>query len=174
MLSFKEEEVRQACFLLPPGGAPRGVRGVTRDGASGRLPLVNSTPAFSSALRMATIASMRIIWPPKGGTAMTLNGWHRFGIVVSVVWLVVVFFAALIATPAYENAFYQCLFGPDSVTDAAVCEAQRLSARVKWFVYALAPIPAIWLLGYVVAFLGYVTAWVRRGFKSGEDLRGRW
>ena len=34
MLSFKEEEVRQACFLLPPPGGPLGgVRGVTRDGA---------------------------------------------------------------------------------------------------------------------------------------------
>ena len=38
MLSFKEEEVRQACFLLPPpGGAPRDVRGVTRDGVPSTL-----------------------------------------------------------------------------------------------------------------------------------------
>ena len=29
MLSFKEEEVRQACFLLPPRGVPLGVSGAS-------------------------------------------------------------------------------------------------------------------------------------------------
>ena len=55
---LQKEEVRQACFLLPPPGCPRGVRGVLSL-TPGPLPLVNSTPAFSSALRMAAIVSGR-------------------------------------------------------------------------------------------------------------------
>ena len=46
------------CYL--PGGAPRGVRGFMSGAYSltpGPLPLVNSTPAFSSAFRIAAKVS---------------------------------------------------------------------------------------------------------------------
>ena len=61
MLSFKEEEVRQACFPLPPGGCPRGVRGVTRElGANGYL-----CSSYGSRLVVRTLTRARAFSIPQ-------------------------------------------------------------------------------------------------------------
>jgi hypothetical protein len=70
------------------------------------------------------------------------------GVVLSAVWLVVVVMTALAGA---QKAFYGCLFGP---VTAAVCEAQKLSAQVKWL---FSPWPQSRPYGF-----SYVVAWVRK------------
>ena len=101
-----------------------------------------------------------------------LNGWQRVGIVLSALWAVgVLIFAWQIETTAaskHNDAFYHCLFAPQSDVDQSKCEAQQQvleNARWRdlrgWLLRALAPIPLAWLLVYLVV---WVVCWVRGGF----------
>lgn len=100
---------------------------------------------------------------------MRLNGWHRIGIVASVVWMVVgaIWAQHLIFDHIYEMR-RACVA---AVTDYKFCdktyEGEMTSARemqpVFTAVVALAPTPIVWLVAY--GLIGLVR-WIRRGFAA--------
>ena len=94
-----------------------------------------------------------------------LNRWQWIGIVLSVLWLVLAFFIArhVVYDPIYAS-YDHCV---DSVLDWSVCDKSMDDALVEarkgepitFAIVALIPIAALWLFGYVIA-------WIRRGFQS--------
>jgi hypothetical protein len=98
------------------------------------------------------------------GAAMTVrfNGWQRIGIVLSVLWLIVALFIERhkIYDPiytSYDHCVYRTLDWSvcDKDMDDAVVEASK-TEPFTYAIVALGPTLALWLFGYVIA-------WIRRG-----------
>jgi len=101
-----------------------------------------------------------------------LNGWHRIGIVLSVLWTAGVLFLERDywkqSGSRQERMFYQCSFAPNNA-DQSLCNAKmttyydaRTRVLQESLLYRLGLVPIVWLLAYVVV---WTVRWIRRGFQ---------
>src|SRR5262245_15419584 len=93
-----------------------------------------------------------------------VNGWQRTGIVLSVVWVACasMWFIQQIPAdqPAIASVYLQCIAEPDS--HRSVCNARASSfanmvgsdVLAEWPWVALAPVFVLWILAYIVVWLG--------------------
>src|SRR5215472_92402 len=103
-----------------------------------------------------------------------LNGWHRIGIVLSMLWAVMGGLwgnhIAIQRGGAIPIAHYKsCISQPDYDDDectAAFDEEYAAGLRDHWafavIMAGLIPIPVAWLLVYIVV---WTARWIRRGFQ---------
>jgi hypothetical protein len=101
-----------------------------------------------------------------------LNGWHRIGIVLSIVWAIAVwFYARHVDLALHSNVlsleYHRCADLPSEKERANCKERVRhdfeSSFQADWLyvaAVALVPIPFAWLIAY--ALVG-VVRWIRRG-----------
>jgi hypothetical protein len=104
---------------------------------------------------------------------MRLNGWQRIGIVLSILWALG---AGLYSYNAHltraeemtDRDYRACVAVKDTLNrdcTAAAKEVYQYWSQWKWSgtaIAALAPIPVIWLLVYIVVC---TARWIRRGFE---------
>jgi hypothetical protein len=102
-----------------------------------------------------------------------LNGWHRIGIVLSVIWAIVGgwwgFHAADHATADYQACLKSSTYWEACRQAFAYNYAAAINAR--WYnaaLVGLAPIPIGWLIGYALAD---VVSWIRAGFRGSATNR---
>ena len=98
-----------------------------------------------------------------------LNGWQRTGIVLSVLWVSCASMWFIQQVPAHQPAitsiYRQCIEGPSA--HRSVCKARAKSFAkelrselAEWPLVALAPVFLVWILAYIVVWLG---RWIGRG-----------
>jgi hypothetical protein len=116
---------------------------------------------------------------------MKLTGWHRIGIIASVVWILAAYFYTFSSElNARTNAIAeQHVLCDEHTADRPASEAEIIinncnktahrnlvlgirDARVGAVMIALGPVPLGWGLAYLVLFL---TRWVRRGFENTKN-----
>lgn len=102
---------------------------------------------------------------------MKLNGWHRLGIIASVLWILIGGCcgneSAFRQGDAAVDAYIRCSdlpYIPDSRCSAEFQTDYAAATADHWLVaaiYAFVPVVLAWLLAWIILAL---TRWVRRGF----------
>jgi hypothetical protein len=101
---------------------------------------------------------------------MRLNGWHRLGIIATVIWIVTVFwFSNELYWSRADMVYAYCLDVADSDTSKFECGRVRDEA-------VGAAGPKAWVFGFYTAALAWIVfvvcralvRWVRRGFQDGS------
>jgi hypothetical protein len=110
--------------------------------------------------------------------ALRLNGWQRIGVVASVVWILIVLYAAWDgaakkATSRYTTAYRECIEAPNSDWDRCATLTRPILEKhppYKAFLeedesyvapLALLPVALGWLIAYGLVAL---VRWIRAGF----------
>ena len=101
-----------------------------------------------------------------------LGGWHRLGIVVSILWLVSVstyiFYELKSATPVQHHYFVEYVPGSVPDTNTYIIDGKPASGivwddaqlkKVICLTVSLLPIVMIWSIGYAIA-------WIQAGFRK--------
>jgi hypothetical protein len=107
-----------------------------------------------------------------------LNGWHRIGIVGSLVWAIVGWVLGnnfgIHQGDYVTNVYSVCIQGANAeewkVCNATFMHDWPLATQYHlWYagVFAVVPIVFTWLFVYLVLF---VIRWIRRGFNPGSDV----